>query len=99
MTKCTYFESTIISPPILSHPRNYQGIKATVLFLKSNKHEGNVLEQNTTDSAQGTHLELHTWYPYENSERCIPAEAIVPAKMSTGQNFGDITRSEIFKKY
>jgi len=89
MANYTYFASTIISQYILSHHWTYQGSNAIVFFLKSNKHDGNVLhvKQNTTDSAQGMHLELHTWYPYENSERCKPAEGIVPVKVLKGRIF------------
>ena len=39
-----------------------------VLFLKSNEHNGVYMQGNTTDSEQGTYFELHTWYPYENSD-------------------------------
>jgi hypothetical protein len=38
-------------------------MKADALFLKSNEHAGNDLQQNTTDSTQGTYWELQAWYP------------------------------------
>ena len=47
------------------------------------KAEVPISKKNTIDSAQGTYLELHTWYPYENSERCNPAEGTVPVKVFT----------------
>jgi hypothetical protein len=49
-------------------------MNSVVLLLKSTEHGGNDLQQNTAQSSQGTYWELHTWYPYENSERCNPAE-------------------------
>ena len=52
-------------------------------FLKSNKQGGKDLQQNTRVSAQGTYLELHTWYPYDNSDRSNQAEDTVPVKVLT----------------
>jgi hypothetical protein len=49
--------------------------------------------------AQGTYLELHTWYPYENSDRCNPAEGTVPVKVFTVRNFSDSGRSKISERY
>jgi hypothetical protein len=95
MANCTYFDSTNISQYILSLRWTYQASNTFVLFLKSNKHEGNVLhvQQNTTDPAQGMHLELHTWYPYENSERCNPAEGTVLVKVFKGRIFARYLKS------
>jgi hypothetical protein len=42
-------------------------------------------------------LELHTWYPYENSDRCNPDEGTVPVKVFTVRNLSDIRRSDIFR--
>jgi hypothetical protein len=53
-----------ISGSILSHLWTYQMKNDIVLFLKLNEHAGNDLQQNTCDSAQGTYLELHNFYPY-----------------------------------
>jgi len=72
---------------------------AAVLFLNSNERAGNDLQQNTTGSAQGTYLELHTWYPYENSADCNPADGTVPAKVFTVRNLSNITRSDIIRGY
>jgi hypothetical protein len=44
-------------------------------------------------------LELHTGYPYENSDRCNPTEGIVPVKVFTVRNLSDIRRSELFRAY
>jgi hypothetical protein len=70
-----------------------------VIFLKSNEQAGNDLQQNTRFSVQGTYLELYTWYPHENSDRCNPIEGTVPVKAFTGPNLSDIRRSDIFRGY
>jgi hypothetical protein len=74
-------------------------MNAAVLFLKSNKHEGNILQQNKTDSAQGPYVELHNWDPYQNSEGCIPAKGSLRVKVFTVRNVCDFRRSEIFGGY
>jgi len=71
----THTENKTFSTAILNELWLKEVLNAAVLFLKSNKHGGKDLHQKTSDSAQGTYLELHTWYPYGNSERCNPAEA------------------------
>jgi hypothetical protein len=43
-------------------------MNAAAFFLKSNEHAGDDLQQNTTDSAQGTYWELQACYSYENSD-------------------------------
>jgi hypothetical protein len=50
-----------------------------------------------TDSAQVTYLELNTWYPYENSQKCNTAESTVPVKVITVRKLSDIRRKEIIK--
>jgi hypothetical protein len=92
-------EHTNFSRAILNYLWLNEVMKAAVLFLKSNEHASNGLQQNTTDSAQDTSLELHTWYPYENSDRCNPAEGTVPVKVFTVRNLSDIRRSDIFRGY
>ena len=72
-------------------------MNTAVIFLKSNEHTGNDLQQDTNDAAQGTYLQLHTWYPYENSDRCIPNEVTVPVKVFTVRNLSDIRRRDIFR--
>jgi len=52
-----------------------------------------------TDSAQGTYIELPTWYPYEVSQKSNPAEEAVPAKVFKVRNLSDIRRNEIIKGY
>jgi len=99
MSNCTQFENKLISRAILERLWVYNIMNATVLFLKSNEPAGNDLQQNTTDSPQGTYLELHTWYPYENSERCSPAEGTVPVKVFTVRSLSDFSRREIFRRY
>jgi len=74
-------------------------MNVAVIFLKSNEHGCNDLQQNTTDSAQGTYVELHTWYPYETSDRCNPTEGTVPVKVFIERNLSDISRSDIFIGY
>ena len=55
--------------------------------------------KHTSHSAQGTYWELHTWYLYENSERCNPAESTVPVQVFTVRNVSDIRRSDICKRH
>jgi len=69
MSNYTHMENKKFSRAILNELWLKEVINATVLFLKSNERADNDLQQNTTDSVYGTYLELHTWYPYENSER------------------------------
>jgi hypothetical protein len=74
-------------------------MNAAVLFLKSNEHNGVYMQGNTTDSAQGTYLELQTWYSYENSDSCNPAEGTVPVNVFTVRNLTDIRRSDLCRMY
>jgi hypothetical protein len=97
MSNCTHLDSIHISTAILNNLWFYQDTNAVVLFLKSNEQAGNALQQNTIDSAQGKFLELHTWYPYENSGRCNPDEGAVPVKVFTVRNLSDIAKSNIFR--
>ena len=99
MSNCTHNENTKFSRALLSELWFKEVMSAAVLFLKSDEHGGVYMQQNTTDSAQGTYLELHTWYPYENSERCNPTEGTVPVKVFTVRNLSDIRRSDIFRGY
>jgi len=52
-----------------------------------------------TDSVQGTYLELHTWYPYKNSQKCNAVEDTVPVNEFTVRNFSDFRRKEIINGY
>jgi hypothetical protein len=97
MSNCKLLENIHIARDILSHLWFYQVTNAAVLFLKSNEHASNDLQQNTTDSSEGTYLELHTWHPYENSERCNPDEGTLPLKVFTLRNLSDIRRRDIFR--
>jgi hypothetical protein len=99
MLNCTHFNNTFISRAILDELWFNGVVKATVLFMHPNEHGGKNVQQNPSFSAQGTSLELHTWYPYENSERCSPAEGTVPVKVFTAKNLSDIRRSGLFKGY
>jgi hypothetical protein len=97
ISNCKNLENIYISRAMLHHLWTYQINSAIVLFQKSNERTGNDLQQNTTDAAQDTYLELHTWYPYENSERCNPDEGTVPVKVFTVRNVSDIRRRDIFR--
>ena len=99
ISTCKHLENIYVSRAILRYLWNYQVSNAIVLFQKLNEHAGNDLQRNTTDSTQDTYLELHTWYPYENSERCNPAEGTVPVKVFTVRNVSDIRRRDIFRGY
>jgi len=97
MSNCEQKENTEISKAILNELWLNGVMKATVLFLVSNGQEISNLQGNTTGSVYGTHLEMHSWFPYENSERCHPTEGTVPVKVFKAQNFGDIKKSDIFQ--
>jgi len=99
MSNCLNVENTKFSRAILNELWLEEVMNAAALFLKSNKQTGNDLQQNTRNSAQDMYLELHTWYPYENSERCNPIEGNVPVKVFKAQNFSDIRKSEILREY
>jgi hypothetical protein len=99
MSDCTHIENSKFSRFLLNELWLKEVMNAAVLFLKSNEHGGNYMQGNTTDSAQGTYLELHTWYPYENSEICNAAEGNITVKVLTVRNLSDIRRSEIFRGY
>jgi hypothetical protein len=60
ISNCMHTENKKFSTTILNEFWLKEVLNAAVLFLKPNKHDGKVLQQNTTDSAQGTYLELHT---------------------------------------
>jgi len=74
-------------------------MNAAVLFQKSNENNGTYMQGTTSDSAKGTYFELHTWYPYENSDRCNPAKGTVPVNVFTVRYFNDIRRSDMFRRY
>jgi len=99
MSNCTNLDNTNISRAILNTLWVNKVKNAAILFLKSNKHSGNDLQQNTIDSAQGTYLELHTWHPHENSGRCSPDEGTLPVKVFTVRNTSDIRSRDIFREY
>jgi len=99
MSNCTNFDSKPISRTILEQLWNLEVSNVVVLFLKSNEQAGKDLQQNTTNSTQGTYLELHTWYHYENSDRCNPDEGTVPVKVFNVRNVNDFRRSDIFRGY
>jgi len=83
ISNCTHTEKTKLSRALLTELWLKEVMNATVLFLKSNEQGGIYMQGNTNDSLQGTYLELHTWYPYENSDSCNPAEGTVPMKVFT----------------
>ena len=78
MSNCTHTENTKFSRVLLNELWLKVVMNADVLFLKLNKHAGIYMQGHTTDSTQGTYMELHTWYPYENSDRRNPNEGTVP---------------------
>jgi len=90
MSNCTHIEKTKLSRALLTEFWLKEVMNATVLFLKSNEHGGIYMQGNTIDSAQGTYLELHTWYPYENSDSCNAAEGNVHVKVFTVHNLSDM---------
>ena len=71
MSNCTMFDNKDISRTILERLCKFEVMKAAALFLKSNEQAGNDLQQNTNEPTQGTYVELHTWYPHENSDYAI----------------------------
>jgi hypothetical protein len=99
MSNCTHIENTKFSKALLNQLWLKEVMNAAVLFMKSKEHGTIYFQENATDSAGGTYLELHTWYPYKNSERCNPAEGTVPVKVFTVRNISDIGRSGIYRGY
>jgi len=99
MSNCTHTENKKFSIALLRELWFREVMNAAIIFFKSNEHGDIYMQQNTSDSAQDTYLELHTWYPYENSERCNPAEGTVPVKVFTVRHKSDIRRSDIFRGY
>jgi hypothetical protein len=97
MSNCTQFDNRNISSGILHILWNYNVVIASALFLKPNEQAGIDLEKNTTDSVKCKYLELHTWYPYENSDRCIPARGTESVKVLTMRNLSEFRRSDIFR--
>jgi hypothetical protein len=93
VSKCRHFDNKVISKAILEHLWRFEVMNAAVLFLKSNENGGNDLQQNTTDSAQGPYVELHTWNPFENSDRCIPAKGTVRVKVFIVRNLSDFRKT------
>jgi hypothetical protein len=98
MSNCGQKENTEISRAILNELWQNDVMKATVLFLVSNEHEIGDLQGNTTGSVYGTCLEMHSWLPYENSERCHSTEGTVRVKVFKARNFSHIKKSDIFQK-
>jgi hypothetical protein len=99
MSNCMHLDNIHISRSILKEVWPFGVMNPIVLYLNSSEQEGKDLQRNTNDSAQGTYVELHTWYPYENSERCNPDEGTVSVKVLTLQNFSGIGSRDTFKKY
>jgi hypothetical protein len=99
MSNCTHTENRNFSRALLYELWLKEVMNAAVLFLRSNEHGGVYMQGNAIDSAQDTYLELHTWYPYENSHRCNPTEGTVPVKVFTVRNGSDIRRSNIFREF
>ena len=99
MSNCTHIENTKLSKAIIKELWLQEVMNSAVLFLKSNEHGDNDLQQNTTVSVHGMYLELHTWYLYENSKRCNLVEGAVQVKVFTLRHLNDIRRSNIFGGY
>jgi hypothetical protein len=99
MSTCPHYNTTHISGAILSKLWLYKVTNGVVLFLESNGHVTTFLQQNETDSAQDVHLSLHTWFPYENSQRCNPIDGTVPLRTFFLRNISDIRHSGIFRGY
>jgi len=99
MSNCTHTENKKFSRTLLRELWFREVMNTAVIFLNSNEHGDIYMQENTSDSSQGTYLELHTWYPYENSERCNPVEGTVPVKVFTIRYLNDIRRSDLFRGY
>jgi hypothetical protein len=99
MSNCTQFDNKNISSTILGLLSNYQVTNVAVLFPNSNEHACYDLQNTITQTAHGTYLELHTWYPYENSDRCIPAKGTAIVKVFAMRYLSDFRRNDIFRGY
>jgi hypothetical protein len=95
MSDCSQFDTTLISRATLHEFWLHGILEAALLFRKYSEVRGK-FPKSTSDSKQGTNLELHTWFPYENSQRCDPAEGTVAAKVFPIRNPCDV-RSDIFE--
>jgi hypothetical protein len=82
MSGCSHFDTTLVSRAVLNAFWFHGVLKAVVPFRKSSEGRSKESLQSTSYSKQGTHLELQTWFPYENSQRCDAAEGTVPVKVS-----------------
>jgi hypothetical protein len=98
MSNCENKENTAISRAILNELWLNEVMEANVLFLVSNEEEINDLQRNNNDTVYGTYLEIHSWFPYENSEKCHPDEGTVRVNVFTARNFSDIKKGHIFQK-
>jgi hypothetical protein len=98
MSNCEHKENTEISRAILSELWLNEVMEVAVLFLVSNERDISDLQRNTNDSVYGTYLEIHSWFPYQNSERCHPTESNVPVKVFKARNFSEIKKRYLFQK-
>jgi hypothetical protein len=97
LSNCTQFDNRNVSKSIFNELWYLEVMNATVLFLKSNEQGDDNVQQNITDTAKGTHLELHVLYPYENSESCNISDDTLPVKVLTAQSLKDIKKCEVFR--
>jgi len=99
MSNCKQKENRKISRAIHIELWLNEVMKATFLFLILNEQGCNDLHGSVTDSVYGTYLEMHTFDPYENAQKCNVNEDTLAVKLYTVQKFCDIKGSCIFQKY
>jgi hypothetical protein len=96
MDTCRPYNVSYLSQAILSKLWLYKVTKGVVLFSESNERVSTVLQEHMNSSSQDAQWSLHTWLPYENSQRCDPLESTVPLRILLARNLSDVRNSGIF---
>jgi len=96
MDTCRAYNESYLSRAILSILWLYKVTKGVVLFSESNERVSTVLQEHMNSSSQDAQWSLHTWLPYENSQRCDPLEGTVPLRTLLARNLSDVRNSGIF---
>ncbi|KDR17326.1 hypothetical protein L798_08944 [Zootermopsis nevadensis] len=97
MNACPHYNTTYLSRAILNQLWLHKVTNSVVLFSESKDQATKLTQQHETNSAQDTQCSLHTWLPYENSERCNPIEGTVPLKILSARNLNDVRNGGIFR--
>jgi hypothetical protein len=96
MDTCRPYNVSYLSQAILNNLWLYKVTKGVVLFSESNDSVSKVLQEHMNSSSQAAQWSLHTWLPYENSQRCNPLQGTVPLRILLARNLSDVRNSGIF---